>query len=91
VAQDYKRTIRLALIDVEGSGLDDPDVYASLSTVQPGIQFVLSGSDESDVRVQALLVAGIGAFVQKPFRVGELEAEVRGALGEEQTRTPLIC
>ena len=89
-AQDYEGTIDLALIDVEGSGLKAPDMYACLSNAQPGIRFVLSGSDELDVRVQALLVAGIGAFVQKPFQVGALEAEVRRALGEEQTKTPLI-
>jgi CheY-like chemotaxis protein len=90
VAQDYEGTIDLALIDVEGSSLNAPDVYARLSNAQPGIKFILSGSDELDAQVQALLVAGIGTFVQKPFQVGELEAAVRGALGEEQTKTPLI-
>lgn len=82
VASSYKGKIHLALIDVEGSGLDDPDVYARLSAAQPGIGFVLSGSDEMDARVRALLDAGIGAFVQKPFQVGKLEAEIHRTLNK---------
>ena len=58
------------------------EAYPLLMEARPEMKVILYSGYELDATAQALLKAGASAFIQKPFQISTLEAEIRKALEE---------
>jgi CheY-like chemotaxis protein len=78
----HKDEVRLVLLDVTMPHLNGPQTLEELRRVRADVRVVFtSGYDEEQVAQQ---VGGLGTcgFLQKPYRLEELAAVLRRALGE---------
>jgi CheY-like chemotaxis protein len=76
--QDGK--IHLALLDMEMPVMNGSKTYPLLTQARPGMKVIVYSGHELDASVQVLLDAGVRAFINKPFDLRTLAAEVRRVL-----------
>ncbi|MBN1581511.1 MAG: response regulator, partial [Anaerolineae bacterium] len=82
IARSFEGDIHLALLDMGMPVMGGAETYPLLVAARPGIKVIIYSGYELDAAAQALLDAGASAFIQKPFQIGVLEAEIRKALAE---------
>ena len=78
--QTHDSVIHLALLDMVMPGLSGIEVFALLKQTRPQLKVIIYSGYPLDASAQALLDAGASAFIQKPFQLSLLEAEIRKAL-----------
>jgi PAS domain S-box-containing protein len=72
---------RLVLLDLTMPGLNGEGTFRELRTLAPSLQVILmSGYNEQEV-TRTFVGRGLAAFLQKPFRMEELDGAVKKALG----------
>jgi CheY-like chemotaxis protein len=73
---------RLVLLDLTMPGMSGEETFRELRRIAPALTIILmSGYSEQEV-TPLFAGRGLAAFLQKPFRVDELDAAVRRVLGE---------
>ena len=72
---------RLALLDMSMVGMDGPELRQALRTLAPALQVLMVSGFARDEAMALLREAGPVAFLQKPYGLGELQAELRDLLG----------
>jgi PAS domain S-box-containing protein len=73
---------RLVLLDLTMPGLNGEDTFRELRNASPHLKIILmSGYNEQEV-TRLFVGRGLAAFLQKPFRVEELDRAIRTVLGE---------
>jgi CheY-like chemotaxis protein len=80
LARTFKGDIDLALLDLGMPELGGAEAYPLLTKAQPAMKVIVCSGYELDEPAQAILDAGASAFIQKPFQVSVLEAEINQAL-----------
>ena len=73
---------RLVLLDLTMPGLNGEETFRELRNASPALKVILmSGYNEQEV-TRLFVGRGLAAFLQKPFRVEELDRAIRVVLGE---------
>ena len=80
IARDYDGEIHLALLDIEMPVMDGPEAYPLLMAARPSLRVMVCSGYGLDTGTQNMLDAGASAFLQKPFTLAALAAELRKAL-----------
>jgi two-component system cell cycle sensor histidine kinase/response regulator CckA len=70
----------LVILDMAMPGLSGKETFEKLKSIDPNVRVILSTGYSEDERARELLRLGVRAFVQKPYRVDDLAAAVRGVL-----------
>lgn len=81
----YKRcgdSIDLVILDVVMPEMSGGKTYDHLTRVNPQIKVLLSSGYSLDDEAGEIMKRGCDGFIQKPFRIGELSAKLRGILDE---------
>jgi PAS domain S-box-containing protein len=74
--------IGLVILDMVMPRMGGRDLFLAMRAINPGIRAVLSSGFSLDGEAQAILDAGVRAFVQKPFDRAALARTLEVALGE---------
>jgi PAS domain S-box-containing protein len=80
IAQTFAGEIHLALLDMEMPHLNGRQTLARLKQLRPKLKVILFSDYSLKTDTQALLAAGADAFIQKPFKMDALAAEIRRVL-----------
>ena len=72
--------IDLVILDMIMPGLDGRETFERLRALQPDLAVILSSGYALDGRATELMTRGCRGFIQKPFRLADLSAEVRRVL-----------
>jgi CheY-like chemotaxis protein len=80
-ARHFDGPIHLVLFDIEIPDMSGVEMYPLLVEARPGARIILYSGYGPDDAVKALLDAGASAFIQKPFDLYALQAEIQKALG----------
>jgi DNA-binding response OmpR family regulator len=80
LARSFEGEIHLALLDMGMPVMGGVETYPLLRETRPKMKVIIYSGYKLDDRAQALLDAGASAFIQKPFHIGVLRAEIRRAL-----------
>jgi CheY-like chemotaxis protein len=80
IAQTFDGEIHLVLLDMGMPIMGGAQTYPLLRQARPATKVIIYSGYELDATAQALLDAGVSAFVQKPFQMSVLGAEIRKAL-----------
>jgi CheY-like chemotaxis protein len=80
VARTFDGEIHLVLLDMGMPVMGGAEAYPLLRHARPEIKVIIYSGYELDATAQALLDAGASAFIQKPFQMTALGAEIRRAL-----------
>ncbi len=74
------RAIDLVLLDLSMPGLSGRDVFRELKALDPDVRVLMSSGLRDDPRVVASMDEGVMGFIQKPFRLSVLIAEIERIL-----------
>jgi len=80
LAQNYKGTIHLALLDLSMPRLAGTETYPRLAALRPDMKVIISTGYTLDEPAQRLLKAGAQGFIQKPYTIDGLARRVREIL-----------
>lgn len=83
LAQNYKGTIHLALLDLSMPRLAGTETYPRLAALRPDMKVIISTGYTLDEPAQRLLKAGAQGFIQKPYTIDGLARRVREILDGE--------
>jgi PAS domain S-box-containing protein len=83
--RDHAREVDLVILDLVMPGMSGRDAYAALKAVHPGVRVLLSSGYSLNGEAQAILDAGVLAFVGKPYRQAELARKVAEAMARKPT------
>ena len=72
--------IDLVILDMAMPGMAGPETFERLIAMNPALKVIISTGYAEDERARDLIVKGVKAFVQKPFRIDELAGAVRKVL-----------
>lgn len=73
--------VDLVLVDMMMPGMTGAEAFAEMRRVSPGVRGILASGYDVDGGSRTFASAGFSAFLQKPFRRGELGRTVSEALG----------
>jgi CheY-like chemotaxis protein len=80
LARTFDGEIDLTLLDMGMPVMNGAETYPLLVQARPKMQVILFSGYDLDTKAQAVLDAGARAFIQKPFQMSVLRAEIRKAL-----------
>jgi CheY-like chemotaxis protein len=80
LARTFQGDIDLALLDLGMPEMGGAEAYPLLAEARPAMKIIICSGYELDERAQSILDAGASAFIQKPFQMSVLEAEISKAL-----------
>lgn len=73
--------VDLVLVDMMMPGMTGAEAFAEMRRISPGVRGVLASGYDVNGTAREFASAGFSAFLQKPFRRGELGRTVSEALG----------
>jgi len=77
--------IDLVILDMTMPGMGGRETFERLKELNPRVLAVLSTGYSEDERARQMLALGVKAFVQKPYRIADLEGAVRRILDSTGT------
>jgi CheY-like chemotaxis protein len=80
VANEYRGDIHLVVLDMAMPVMDGAKAFSLLKEVRPTAKVIISSGYDLNDTAKSLLQAGADAYLQKPFRLTDLTAEVRRLL-----------
>ncbi len=86
VFAELRREIACVILDVTMPRMDGYAAFQELKRLDPEVRVILSsgyGEPEATARFRDL---GLAAFVQKPYRLGELKAALEAVLAGAESR-----
>jgi PAS domain S-box-containing protein len=78
--EKHKNEIDLVLLDLVMPRMGGPGCFRRLKAIDPSVKVVLSTGYAVDGSVQEIMDEGVAAYVQKPYRLGQLADAVARAL-----------
>ena len=82
VFSKHADTIDLVLLDLSLDGVDGADVFHGIRERNGAVQVLIASGRSLDEEARALMDAGAGGFIQKPFGVRDLSTAIQKVLGE---------
>jgi len=83
IVRDLERNIDLVLLDMAMPVMGGAEAYVQISKLRPDVKVILCSGYELGSAAQETLDRGAQAFLQKPFRIQTLAAEIRRVLDEK--------
>ncbi len=80
ILRTFSGQIDIALLDVRLPDLEAIDLYGKIISIRPDLKVIVCSGYDKDGPVEKLLASGASAFLQKPFTVARLSAEIKAAL-----------
>jgi PAS domain S-box-containing protein len=80
LAQNYRGTIHLALLDLNMPGLSGIEIFPRLAALRPDMKVLISTGYALDQPARKLLDAGAKGFIEKPYKMENLARKVREIL-----------
>ncbi len=80
VSQEFGGDIHLVVLDMAMPVMDGAKAFTLLKEARPSCKVIISSGYDLNDSARSLLVSGADAFLQKPFRLTDLTAEVRRLL-----------
>jgi CheY-like chemotaxis protein len=71
------REVNLVLLDVVMPVMDGEEAYAAMRAINPDIVALVSSGYSLDNQAQRIMAMGAKGFIQKPYRLHELEKKLR--------------
>lgn len=85
VLETHKSRIDVVLLDVKLPDADAEDLYDKMLKINPHLKVIVCSGYNKDGPVEKLLASGATAFLQKPFSVSQLSAELKSAIKNNKT------
>lgn len=83
IAETHKGGIDLVMLDVKLPDMGGEKVYQGLIQIDPAMKVVVCSGYSADGPTKEILDAGAHGFIQKPFTIAALSAEISDVLGTE--------
>ncbi len=80
IYKDHGKEIDLVILDMVMPGMNGGEVFDVLKGINPDVRAILSSGYSIDGKAKDILLKGIKAFIQKPFRIDSLAAKIREVL-----------
>jgi CheY-like chemotaxis protein len=77
----HREEIAGVLLDLSMPDLDGEETFRELRALDPAVRVVLASGFSGPEALQRFAGLGLAGFVQKPYRLADLEAELAAALG----------
>lgn len=91
VAEEFAGDIHVVVLDMAMPVMDGAKAFTLIKQVRPACKVIISSGYDLNEKARSLLVSGADAFLQKPFRLTDLTAEVRRLLDlQERGSEPAI-
>ncbi len=88
ILRTFSGQIDIVLLDVRLPDLDALELYGRMLAIRPELKVIACSGYDKDGPVEKLLESGVIAFLQKPFTMARLSAEIQAALrGNGKTGT----
>ncbi|HVP30026.1 MAG TPA: PAS domain-containing protein [Myxococcota bacterium] len=81
--REHRDRVRVVLLDMTMHPMGGAETYRALREVRADVRVVLSSGYSEQEAARELPGSGVAGFLQKPYRVEDLVASLRRALGEE--------
>ncbi|GAB4366426.1 MAG: hypothetical protein Kow00128_09880 [Deltaproteobacteria bacterium] len=82
IFRERREAVDLVLLDMMMPGMTGAEAFAGMRRISPGIPGILASGYDVDGTSREFASAGFSAFLQKPFRRGELGRTVSDVLGK---------
>jgi len=79
----HKDEIALVILDMIMPEMSGKEVFRILKDLKPEVNVILSSGYSINGEAQSILGQGCGAFLQKPFTLGEVSKKIREVLDEK--------
>jgi CheY-like chemotaxis protein len=73
--------ITLVILDLAMPEMDGPATFVALKAIDPAVKVLFSSGYFKDARIDKLIAEGALGFVQKPYTIEVLAAQVEKAIG----------
>jgi CheY-like chemotaxis protein len=83
VFEQHSREIACVILDLTIPKLDGVATFEALREICPGVHVILSSGYNEQAATQRLVGQRLSGFLQKPYRLQELQAELRRVLGTD--------
>jgi len=80
VFKTHQNRIDLVILDMNMPVMDGKEMFRELKKLAPGIKALLATGFALDGEVQELMDEGVTGFIQKPFRMEEIDTAIRELL-----------
>jgi CheY-like chemotaxis protein len=77
-----KEDITLVLMDLTMPRMDGREAFQAMRQIDPQVPVILSSGYTEQDATRDLVGSGLGAFLQKPYRLRDLEAALNSVLGK---------
>jgi len=78
--RQHGSAIDLVLLDLVMPGMGGGEVFDHLKEIDDQVRVILISGYAQDREIQAILMRGVKAFLQKPFRMESLDGKIRDVL-----------
>ena len=79
--QRHQERIDLVLLDMTMPRMGGDEVFATLCRLQPGVKVILSSGYSEEEALGRFTDPAPSGFLMKPYRIADLDARLRSALG----------
>jgi len=78
--QKHGQDIQLVILDMVMPGMNGGEVFDVMKTIHPDVRAILSSGYSIDGKAKEIMLRGMKAFIQKPFRIDSLAQKIREVL-----------
>ncbi len=80
IFSQHKKEIDLIILDINLPVMDGKDVYAQIKELKPDVKVLVSSGYTLNERAHDILQHGAQGYIQKPYRMDDIIALIRGIL-----------
>ncbi len=88
VVQADPQRFRLVILDLRMPGMSGEQTFGALQAIAPQLPVLIWSGYGAEQDVAGMLSRGAAGFVQKPYRVADLDQAIREALAKGQQKPP---
>ena len=80
----HQHEVRCVLLDLTMPDLDGEETFRELHHIRPDVRVVLSSGYSEEAATERFVGQGLAGFIQKPYQLDNLIAQIQGALGSAE-------
>ena len=80
----HQHEVRCVLLDLTMPDLDGAETLRELQYIRPDVRVVLSSGYSEEAATERFVGQGLAGFIQKPYQLDNLIAQIQGALGSAE-------
>lgn len=82
VFQEHVEEIVCVLLDLTMPRMNGVDAFKEMRRIRPGVKVILSSGYNEQEAIQQFAIQGLAGFIQKPYRLQNLRAELERVVGQ---------